>query len=195
MHSRDRAETAKILKFKKKASDESDEDFKAEAEATWKKIDSVNTLTKNISVFQGRIRSAVEDCFKTHNNSVIKADSRRRVAMMKDLNAPPPPQARKRKVIAGLDDDADEADSHPPPPQCKIVRLPTPRSSPPATEAVPPAPPQAPTPPRAPTPPAAEPSLNDNFPPQHSPPARAEPAASKDYSSAKSNDSDDNDDE
>ena len=117
LHRRDRSETAKILKFKKKASDESDEDFKAEAEAAWKKIDSVNTLTKkNISVFQGRIRSAVEDCCKTHNNSVIEADSRRREAMMKDLNAPPPPQARKRKVIPGLEDDDDEADSHPPPP-------------------------------------------------------------------------------
>ena len=58
--------------------------------------------------------------------------------MMKDLNAPPPPQAKKRKVIPGLEDDADEADSHPPPPQCKIVRLPTPRSSPPAPEAIPP---------------------------------------------------------
>ena len=99
---------------------------------------------------------------------------------------PLPPQARKRKLIADVDDEADEVDSHPPPPQCKIVRLPTPRSTPPATEAVPPqAPPQAPTPPRAPTPPQ----------PQDSPRAEAEPAASKDYSSAKSDGSDDSSDD
>src|SRR3954469_25518542 len=123
-HSRDRSETAKILKFKKKADDESDEDFKAEAETAWKKIDCNNALTKkNISVYQGRIRSAVEDCCKSHNASVIEADSRRREAMMKDLNAPPPPQERKKKIIADVDDDADEADSHPPPPQCKIIRI------------------------------------------------------------------------
>ena len=62
LHSRDRSETAKIQKFQKKASDESDEDFKAEAEAAWKKIESVNALTKkNISVYQGRIHSAVEE--------------------------------------------------------------------------------------------------------------------------------------
>src|ERR1044072_5035713 len=42
LHSRDMDETAKILKFKKKAKKESDEDFKAEVEAAWKKIDSVN---------------------------------------------------------------------------------------------------------------------------------------------------------
>src|SRR3954468_3049202 len=63
LHGRDRAETAKIPKFKKKANDESDEDFKAEAETSWKKIDSVNYLTKKIiTVYQGRIRSVVEDC-------------------------------------------------------------------------------------------------------------------------------------
>ena len=77
----------------------------------------MNALTKkNISVYQGRIRSAFEDCCKTHNNSVIKADSRRREAMMDDLNAPPIPQPRKRKVIPGLEDEENEADSHPPPP-------------------------------------------------------------------------------
>ena len=75
LHSRDRSETAKILKFQKRADDETDEDFKAEAEAAWKKIEAVTVLTKkNITVFQGRIRSAVEECCKTHNNSVIEAD-------------------------------------------------------------------------------------------------------------------------
>src|SRR3954470_20370967 len=114
------------------------------------------------------------------------------------------PQPRKRKVIPGLEVD-DEADSHPPPPKCKIIRL-TPPQATPVPEAVPPqAPPQVPMPPRAPSPPEAEPSLNDNFappPPQEpqvSPRAEAQPAASKDYSSAKSDDSDassdDDDDE
>ena len=61
LHARDRAETTKILKFKKKANEESDEDFKAEAEASWKKIDDVNFNTKqNIPVYQGKIRSAIE---------------------------------------------------------------------------------------------------------------------------------------
>ena len=62
-HARNRAETNKILKFKKKANEESNEDFKAEAEAAWKKIEDVNFKTKqNIPVYQGRIRSAVEEC-------------------------------------------------------------------------------------------------------------------------------------
>src|SRR3954468_135772 len=191
LHCRDRSEIAKIQNFQKKASDESDEDFKVQAENTWKKIKSVNDTTKqNITIFQGRIRSAIEDCCKTHNASVIEVDSRRREAMMKDLHAPPLPQPRKRKVIPGLEVD-DEADSHPPPHQCKIIRLTSPQATP-APEAVPPqAPPQAPIPPRAPSPPQAEPSLNDNFapPPQEpqvSPRAEAQPAASKDFSSAKS---------
>ena len=90
------------------------------------------------------------------------------------------------------------------PPRFRIIRLPTPPKNPPATEAVPPqappqttpqAPPQAPTPPCAPTPPVAEPSLNDNFEPERSPPTRNEPAASKDYSSAKSDDESDDSDE
>src|SRR3954470_22880633 len=139
LHNRDRSETAKILKFEKKASDESDEDFKAEAEVAWKWIDDINAYTKkNIVVYQGRIRSAVEECCKSHNASVIKADSKRREAMMKELNAPPLPQVRKLKLIADVDDDADEADSPPPPPQCKIIRLSSPRRTPPATEVIPP---------------------------------------------------------
>src|ERR1041384_2473537 len=110
LHNRDRSESAKILKFKKKAEEETDEDFKAEAEAAWKKVEAINAFTKkNITGYQGKIRSAIEECCKTHNNSVIEADSRRREAMMKDLHAPPPPQARKRKLIAEVDDDAGEA--------------------------------------------------------------------------------------
>ena len=46
LHARDRVETEKILKLKKKASEESDEDFKAEVESTWKKIEDVNFNTK-----------------------------------------------------------------------------------------------------------------------------------------------------
>jgi len=142
--------------------------------------------------------------------------------MMKDLNVPAPPQPRKRKVIPGLEDE-DEADSHPPPPQCKIIRVSPPKTTPAPEAAAPP--PKQPTPPRAPTPPAAEPSLNDNFapPPQapHVPPPvateepappapeanapdapaapeardEANPDGSKDYSSAQSVDAEDSDDD
>src|ERR1041385_4662387 len=66
LHARDRSETAKILKFTKKADAESDEDFKIEAIAASKKIADVNEKTKrNIQVYQGKIKSAVEDCCKT----------------------------------------------------------------------------------------------------------------------------------
>src|SRR4051812_28114120 len=72
LHARDRTETTKIHKFQKKSSEESDEDFKAEAELAWKKIEGINAYTKkNIIVYQGRIRSAVEYCCKSHNASVI----------------------------------------------------------------------------------------------------------------------------
>src|SRR4051812_14830748 len=105
------------------------------------------------------ILSVVEEWCKTHNSSVMDANSMRREGMMKDLETPLPPLLpRKRKLITYPIDDADEADSHPPPPQCRIIPIPTPPRNPPATEVVPPqAPPQAPTPPRAPTPPAADP--------------------------------------
>ena len=136
LHARDRAETARILKFKKKASEESDEDFKAEAEAAWKKIEDVNFNTKqNIPVYHGRIRSVVEECCKTHNSSVMEEDARKREAMMKDIATPlPTMQLRKRKLIIDVADDADEVESHPPkkiakpasPPRCQIIRLPTP---------------------------------------------------------------------
>src|SRR4051812_48084452 len=162
LHCRDRSEMAKIEKFQKKASDESDEDFKLEAENAWKKIKTVNDTTKqNITIFQGKIKSAVEDCCKSHNASVMEAGSRKREAVLKDLCPPPIPVSRKRKVIPGLESDDDEADSHPPPPQCKIIRLTPPTQAPTVPEVVPP---QAPAPPQAP-PPQTEPSLNDNFAP------------------------------
>ena len=91
LHARDRAETTKILKFKKKASEESDEDFKAIAEAAWKKIEDVNFNTKqNIPVYQGRIRSAVEHCCKTHHASVMEADAWKREASSRSLLFPNP---------------------------------------------------------------------------------------------------------
>ena len=78
LHSRDKAESAKILNFKKKAEEESDEDFKAGAEASWQKIDAVNLGTKgNVNVYHGRIRSAIDACCKTHNDSVMEADARK----------------------------------------------------------------------------------------------------------------------
>ena len=143
----------------------------------------------------------------------MEADAWKREAMLKEIASPLSNlQPRKRKLITNGAEDADEVESHPPekiaklasPPRCKIIRMPTPPKNPPATEAIPPqapsqappqAPPQAPTPPRAPTPPVVEPSLNDNFEPERSPPARNEPSASKDYSSGKSDDESDDSDE
>src|SRR3954466_13251573 len=86
LHGRDRAESAKLLKFKKKASEESDEDFNAEA--VYEKIESINIVTKqNITVFQGKIRSPVEECCKTHNSSVMDDDARKREAMLKEVRS------------------------------------------------------------------------------------------------------------
>src|ERR1041385_6090006 len=66
LHARDRSETAKILKFKKKADAESDEDFKVEAEDASKKIADVNEKTKqNIQVFKDKIKYVVEECCKS----------------------------------------------------------------------------------------------------------------------------------
>ena len=100
--------------------------------------------------------------------------------MMKDLNAPAPPQPRKRKVIPGLEEDEDEADSHPPPPQCKIIRITSPKATTVPEADAPQAPPKQPTPPRASTPPAAEPSLNDNF----APPPQVQPSPPRGDASA-----------
>src|SRR3954466_13142634 len=91
LHERDRAETAKILKFKKKAAEESDEDFKAEADAVWKKIDTVNLDTKqNILVYQGKIGTAIEACCKSHNASVMAIDAKKREELLRDIASPPP---------------------------------------------------------------------------------------------------------
>ena len=85
------------MNFQKKANEESDEDFKAEAEAAWKKIDDVNMNTKqNIPAYQGMICSAVEDCCESHNASVMAADAKKREAMLKEL-ACPLPQLQPRK--------------------------------------------------------------------------------------------------
>src|SRR4051812_1111022 len=136
VHARDRAETTEILKFKKKANEEFDEDSKAEAEAAWKKIEDVNFDTKqNIPMYQGRIHFAVAECCKTHNALVMEADAKKREAMLKELASTLPNlQPRKRRLITHAAEDAEEVDSHPPekiakpasPPRCKIIRMPTP---------------------------------------------------------------------
>src|ERR1041385_8610183 len=107
-------ETAKVLKFKKKANEESDEDFKAEAEAASKKIADVNeTNKKNIQVYQGKIKSAVEECCKSHNASVMAIDSKKHEAMIKQLASPLPKQLpQKRRLITDAADEVDEVNYH-----------------------------------------------------------------------------------
>src|SRR3954465_7408017 len=79
LHSRDKAESAKIHKYQQRTEAETDEDFKDNALSMLQKVTDVNTVTKdNIKIYRGKVKAVVEEMVKIHNDVVMESDSRKR---------------------------------------------------------------------------------------------------------------------
>ena len=72
---RDRTESAKIIKFKKRIETEDDKDILAEVKGLLQKVSDINTVNKaDVLVFKGRLRKAVDDLCQRHNRFMMEAD-------------------------------------------------------------------------------------------------------------------------
>lgn len=168
-------------------------------------ITDANLVTKSdVLVYKGKIQKAVEELFRSHNDVVMAADSKKRKAIAEALSPDPasknkPGTKRDRMTLIDAADMDDEEVSSPPelqnpkhtPPKAPATRAPTPRvpTPPPTTEVIPP---RAPSPLRDHTPPPqTDETLVVDMPcspaPQNSPVVEAEAVPrTKDFSPAHS---------
>lgn len=169
---RDRVESAKVHKFQKRAEEETDEDFKAQALSMLQSITEDNNVTRSdVIIFKSKIRSVVDSLWRSHNEAILAADSRKRKTALEAVASEAPtkqkPKSKRRRVNLGDDDDASSPPVHVyvhaprKTPTTTPAKAPTPSTRtktpppPPTTEIIPP---PAPSPPRASTPPAKAPT-------------------------------------
>ena len=87
LSAQDMAEIAKMHKFQKRVEAEEDEDIKAQVLALLQNVTDTNHVTKSdVLVFKGKIRSAIQDLCRRHNEAIMAADSRKRKASTEALS-------------------------------------------------------------------------------------------------------------